>query len=104
MKEMKLLNYSELKKMNLYYDKTILEDQNLLMEEVKSSHPEEKNKNFIYKFANYTQSKLNVSQFKNNIRSMMTKQVMTPLISATERVVDMILSVIMIFDIDERWL
>lgn len=74
--------------MNIYYDKTILEDQNILLEEVKSSEPQEKNKNFIYKFAHYTKNKLNIS----NIKSMMTKN-MTPLISATERVVDMILSV-----------
>ncbi len=104
MKEMKLLNYSELKKLNLYYDKTILEDQNILMEEVKSSHPDEKNKNFIYKFAHYTQNKLNISNIKYNIRSMMTKQVMTPLISATERVVDMILSVKLNVELDERCL
>ena len=69
-----------------YYDRTIIDEQNNLIEEVKKNDPHEKNKNFINKLANYTKSKLYIP--------CITKKVFTPLISATERVVDIILSVI----------
>ena len=90
---MKNYNFSSLKTCYKYYDKSILEEQNKLLEEMKNFEPEEKNKNFIDKFKNYTKNKLNIRNIRNDIHSLVTKKLMTPLISATERVVDMILSV-----------
>ena len=94
-KETQNFDYKQLKKMYQYYDRTIIDEQNNLIEEVKKNDPHEKNKNFINKLANYTKSKLYIP--------FITKKFFTPLISATERVVDIILSVIkFIIQMDEN--
>ena len=93
MKEMNNFNYKDLKKMYQFYNMTIIDEQNIIMQEVNKYEPLEKSKNFINKFAYNNKNKINISCIKNNITSLVTKKVMTPLISATERVVDIILSV-----------
>jgi hypothetical protein len=77
-----------LKKLYDYYNYNIFEEQEFLFKDLKNSTEKEKTNNFITLFKYYTDS-FNI----NKLKKIMTKKIVTPLISGTERVVEMVLSV-----------
>lgn len=88
LKEIKNTDYIGLKKLYDFYNYSILEEQEFLFKDTKNSTEKDKNNNFITAFKYYTDS------FKiNKLKRIMTKKILTPLISGTERVVEMVLSV-----------
>ena len=88
LKEIRNNNYVDLKKLYEFYNNSIVEEQDFIFKDLKNSTDKEKTNNFIALFRYYTDS------FKiNKLKRIMTKKILTPLISGTERVVEMVLSV-----------
>lgn len=84
-KELKNFDYSQYKELYTYYNKnTIIDDE-------EESIPVKTNSLCYYK--NFLKKISNFEDLKNNFQHMVTKKLVTPLISTTERVVDMIMSV-----------
>jgi len=88
-KEIKNTDYFGLKKLYDYYNYSVLEEQESLFKDNKHSSQKDKNNNLIALFKHYSDS-FNIGKLKR----IMTKKILTPLISGTERVVEMVLSVI----------
>jgi hypothetical protein len=115
-KEIKNANYARIKNLYLFYNASALEDEKLILGEnfnqgnfitqtqgemnqrarknseiLNNSDP-----NILSYFKNYVHTFNTHDKYKNlksNLQKIVNKKIMTPLISTTERVVDMVLSV-----------
>jgi hypothetical protein len=94
-KEIKVINYEGFKKIYTYYNPSSLEEEKMILAE-ESSQGKIRSGNVLEIFKSYVQNisnRLNYDDFKTNIQKIVNRKIMTPLISTTERVVDMVLSV-----------
>jgi hypothetical protein len=97
-KELKNLNYAEFKKLYVFYNPSLLEYDRLIFEDCsKKSEKDTINSdgNNIYTFfKNYLENKMKLGNLHSErFQEILNRKLVTPLISTTERVVDMVLSV-----------
>jgi hypothetical protein len=96
-KELKNIDYARFKKLYIYYNPAVLEEEKLIPEFKKDENFNSANNicNLFKGYLNYFSKleKNNIDEFKTNIQHLVNKKIVTPLISTTERVVDMVLSV-----------
>ncbi len=98
-KEIKNIDYIRLKNMYKFYNSFALEEEKKLIDEHEAEQAEQNFyqdssqycflkivKNYITKFNKY-------QNLKTNFKKLVSKKILTPLVSTTERVVDMVLSV-----------
>ncbi len=112
-KEIKNVNYAHFKNMYAYYNPSALEEEKIILGENFISNNNFKNyfrnepikdvtggpntNKFLWYFKNYVNTSYTSEKYQNlktNLQKIVNKKIMTPLISTTERVVDMVLSVI----------
>jgi hypothetical protein len=89
LKEIKACNYGEIKLLYKYYNPNIIQtNQN---DNINNNCPLQMFKNYVSK---NIRELFNYDDVKFNLREMMNKKLMIPLVSTTERIVNMVMSVI----------
>ena len=98
-KEIKNIDYSRFKNMYNFYNSSAWEEEKKLINEKDQEENISQDgsqicflkivKNYITKFNTYPQ----YQNLKTNLKKLVDKKILTPLVSTTERVVDMVLSV-----------
>lgn len=86
------MNYFEFKKLYIFYNPFLENEKFILDENAKDSQKKSGNcvKTF---FKNYLNYKIKINDINQKLNEIVNKNLVTPLISTTERVVDMVLSV-----------
>ena len=97
-KEIKNLNYNYYKSMYHFYNPSALEQEKNILRQVEANKPNVGSNlsNMMVFFKNYItifNQPSNYQNLKTNLQKIVNRKIMTPLVSTTERVVDMVLSV-----------
>lgn len=105
-KDIKNLNYTKFKQMYTYFSPLALEEEkiylsinNISKDKINSTLS---GSNFLLNLKSYIKNFISGEKYKkikSNLKNIVNQKVLTPLISTTERVVDMVLSVNIIFKI-----
>ena len=87
------MNYLEFKKLYIFYNPSLLENEKFILDE--NAKDSQKNLGNCVKifFKNYLNYKIKINDIHQKLNEIVNKNLVTPLISTTERVVDMVLSV-----------
>jgi hypothetical protein len=111
-KEIKNTNYAQMKNLYIFYNSSALEEEKIILGENYNQKEGDKLFQGLYNnqekpcytpnilslsyVKNYVQNFNTIDKYKNlksNLQKIVNKKIMTPLVSTTERVVDMVLSV-----------
>jgi len=96
-KEIKNTNYSEIKNLYFFYNLSSLQEEKIILgENFYQKEGENSNILSLSCVRNYVKNFSTIDKYKNikfNLQKIVNKKIMTPLVSTTERVVDMVLSV-----------
>ena len=98
-KEIKNIDYGKFKNMYTYYNSSAIEEEKIIIGEKNqiSDTSSSNTSNFLKAFQNYIANFNSFDKYQNlksNLKKIVNKKIITPLVSTTERVVDMVLSVI----------
>ena len=92
-KELKNVNYLEFKKLYIFYNPSLLENEKIILDENLKDSQENSGNCVKTFFKNYLNYKIKINDIHLKLNEIVNKNLVTPLISTTERVVDMVLSV-----------
>lgn len=96
-KEIKTIDYKKFKNLYSFYNYNALEEEkSLLGEESHQGIENTKSSNFFKNMKSYLTKSNTLDRYNNiksNLKKIVNQRILTPLVSTTERVVDMVLSV-----------